>query len=218
MTISSDTPPPVDRGDVSRETPPPHAAGVFASRLDLAEQYAEILATDGVVKGLIGPREVPRIWDRHVMNSAVVVPRVPEAATVADVGTGAGLPGIVWAIARPDLHVTLIEPLLRRTTFLEQAVADLGLTNVEVVRSRAEDVHRTFDVVTARAVAALDKLGRWCMPLVAPGGVLLAMKGRSASEEVEVATATLHRLGATSIVVASYDNGDVPTTVVEVTR
>jgi 16S rRNA (guanine527-N7)-methyltransferase len=212
----SDTQP--DDGHVSRETPPPHAAGVFGSRLDLAIAYADILATDGVVKGLIGPREVPRIWDRHVMNSAVVAPRLPQAATVADIGTGAGLPGIVWAIARPDVHVTLVEPLLRRTTFLDQAVADLGLSNVTVLRSRAEDVHQTFDVVTARAVAALDKLGRWCMPLVRPGGVLLAMKGRSAADEVQTATATLHRLGATSIVVTTYENGDVPTTVVEVTR
>jgi 16S rRNA (guanine527-N7)-methyltransferase len=214
----SDTPRPPVSGDVSRETPPPHAAGVFASRLGLATAYADILATDGVVKGLIGPREVPRIWDRHVMNSAVVAPRLPEGATVADIGTGAGLPGIVWAIARPDVHVTLVEPLLRRTRFLEQAVTDLDLDNVTVLRSRAEDVHDTFDVVTARAVAALDKLGRWCMPLVRPGGVLLAMKGRSAAEEVEVATPTLRRLGATSIVVTTYENGDVPTTVVEVTR
>jgi 16S rRNA (guanine527-N7)-methyltransferase len=214
----SDSPDSSEIGDVSRETPPPHAAGVFASRLHLAQRYAEILATDGVVKGLIGPREVPRIWDRHIMNSAVVVPRVPQGASVADVGTGAGLPGLVWAIARPDLRVTLIEPLLRRTTFLDDAVATLGLTNVEVVRSRAEDVSARYDVVTARAVAALDKLARWCMPLVSPGGVMLAMKGRSAADEVEVATATLHRLGATSIVVTTYDNGDVPTTVVEVTK
>ncbi|NRQ49015.1 16S rRNA (guanine(527)-N(7))-methyltransferase RsmG [Aeromicrobium sp. YC3-14] len=204
--------------DVSRETPPPHAAGVFASRLPLAEQYAEILATDGVVRGLIGPREVPRIWDRHVMNSAVVVPRLGDGVTVADVGTGAGLPGLVWAIARPDIHMTLIEPLLRRTSFLEEVVETLGLDNVDVLRSRAEDVHQTYDVVTARAVAGLDKLGRWCMPLVRPGGVLLAMKGRSAADEVSAATATLHRLGATSIVVTSYDNGDVPTTVVEITK
>lgn len=203
--------------DVSRETPPPHAAGVFASRLDLATEYAEILATDGVVKGLIGPREVPRIWDRHIMNSAVVVPRLPEGATVADIGSGAGLPGLVWAIARPDLHVTLVEPLLRRTVFLDQAVIDLGLSNVTVLRSRAEDVTETFDVVTARAVAALDKLARWCMPLVRPGGLFLAMKGRSAADEIKVATATLHRLGATSIVVTTYENGEVPTTVVEVT-
>ncbi|AWB93954.1 16S rRNA (guanine(527)-N(7))-methyltransferase RsmG [Aeromicrobium chenweiae] len=204
--------------DVSRETPPPHAAGVFASRLELAEQYAELLATDGVVRGLIGPREVPRIWDRHIMNSAVVVPRLPQDATVADVGTGAGLPGLVWAIARTDIQMTLIEPLLRRTSFLEEAVEKLGLDNVEVLRARAEEVHTTYDVVTARAVAGLDKLGRWCMPLVRPGGVLLAMKGRSAADEVASATATLHRLGATSIVVTSYDNGDVPTTVVEVSK
>jgi 16S rRNA (guanine527-N7)-methyltransferase len=191
---------------------------VFASRLALAERYAELLATEGVVRGLIGPREVPRLWDRHIMNSAVVAPRVPVGATVADVGTGAGLPGLVWAIARPDVHVTLIEPLLRRTSFLDEAVVELGLTNVEVLRSRAEDVDARFDVVTARAVAALDKLGRWCMPLVKPGGVMLAMKGRSAADEVESAASTLHRLGATSIVVATYDNGEVPTTVVEVTR
>ncbi|REK73137.1 16S rRNA (guanine(527)-N(7))-methyltransferase RsmG [Aeromicrobium endophyticum] len=215
---SSDSPDSSPSGDVSRETPPPHAAGVFASRLELAERYAELLATGGVVRGLIGPREVPRLWDRHIMNSAVVAPRVPSGASVADVGTGAGLPGLVWAIARPDIHMTLIEPLLRRTSFLEEVVDDLGLTNVEVLRSRAEDVSATYDVVTARAVAALDKLGRWCMPLVAPGGVMLAMKGRSAADEVEAAASTLHRLGATSIVVATYDNGEVPTTVVEVTR
>jgi 16S rRNA (guanine527-N7)-methyltransferase len=209
---------PSDHGDVSRETPPPHAAGVFASRLDLAERYAQILATDGVLKGLIGPREVPRVWDRHIMNSAVVVPRIPVGVSVADIGTGAGLPGIVWAIARPDIQVTLVEPLLRRTTFLDDTVAALGLDNVSVVRSRAEDVNETFDVVTARAVAALDKLARWCMPLVSPGGVLLAMKGRSAEDEVAASAATLHRLGATSIVVATYENDEVPTTVVEVTK
>lgn len=219
--MSDHSEPPED-DDVSRETaildsPPPHAAGVFGSRLSLAEQYASILATDGVVKGLIGPREVPRIWDRHIMNSVVVTPRLPVGVTVADVGTGAGLPGLVWAIARPDLTVTLIEPLLRRTTFLDDVVERLGLDNVVVVRARAEEVRDTYGVVTARAVAGLDKLARWCMPLVAPGGTFLAMKGRSAADEVQVATATLHRLGATSIVVATYDNGDVPTTVVEVT-
>lgn len=204
--------------DVSRETPSPHAAGVFASRLPLAQEYAHLLATEAVVRGLIGPREVPRIWDRHMMNSAVVAARLPVGATVADVGTGAGLPGLVWAIARPDIQMTLIEPLLRRTNFLDEVVRQLGLENVTVVRSRAEDVDQKFDVVTARAVAALDKLGRWCMPLVRPGGVLLAMKGQTAHEEVSAATATLHRLGATSIVVKTYDNGEVPTTVVEVSK
>ena len=206
------------RSDVSRETPPSNAAGVFAFRLPLAERYAELLATEGVTRGLIGPREVSRLWERHIMNSAFVLPRVPKGATVADVGSGAGLPGLVWAIGRPDLTVSLIEPLLRRTTFLEQAVEDLGLDNVKVVRSRAEDVHEVFDVVTARAVAPLDRLARWCLPLVRPGGVLLALKGRTAAEEVATATATLHRLGATTIVVSTYGADGGPTTVVEVTK
>lgn len=207
-----------ERPDVSRETPPSSAAGVFSSQLPVAEQYADLLATEGVVRGLIGPREVPRLWDRHILNSAVVLPRVPQGATVADVGTGAGLPGLVWAIARPDLKVTLIEPLLRRTTFLDEAVVKLGLDNVVVLRARAEDVKETYDVVTARAVAPLDKLGRWCLPLVRKGGVLLALKGRTAEEEVKASTATLHRLGATTIVVSTYGEDDNPTTVVEVTK
>lgn len=200
---------------VSRET-------VFGERLPLAERYAELLATSGVERGLIGPREVDRLWERHLFNCAAPVVRVPEGSTVADVGAGAGLPGMVWAIARPDLHVTLIEPLLRRTTWLEEVVADLGLQDqVTVLRSRAEDVDQTFDVVTARAVAALDKLARWCMPLVRPGGLLLALKGRSAAEEVEAARATLARLKAGDIVVATYGHRwdlEVPTTLVEVQR
>lgn len=216
MTDRSRTPD--DRADVSRETPPSYAAGVFASRLPLAERYADLLASEGVTRGLLGPREVPRLWDRHIMNSAVVWPRVPEGATVADVGSGAGLPGLVWAIGRPDLKVSLIEPLLRRTVFLEEAVSTLGLDNVEVVRARAEDVKETYDVVTARAVAPLDRLGRWCLPLVRRGGVLLALKGRTAQDEVAASTATLHRLGATTIVVTTYGTDGVPTTVVEVTK
>ena len=139
-------------------------------------------------------------------------------ATVADVGSGAGLPGLVWAIARPDLHVTLIEPLLRRTVFLEEAVEALGLDQVRVLRSRAEDVSETFDVVTARAVAPLEKLARWCLPLVRPGGVLLAVKGQTAEEEVTSSRVALHKLGATDIVVTSHGDLQIPTTVVEVTR
>ncbi|WP_187271937.1 16S rRNA (guanine(527)-N(7))-methyltransferase RsmG [Aeromicrobium terrae] len=203
---------------VSRETPPSSAAGVFADRLELAERYVDMLATAGVERGLIGPREVPRLWSRHVLNCAVVVPRIPESATVADVGSGAGLPGLVWAIARPDLQVTLIEPLLRRTTFLEEAVTDLGLDSVTVLRARAEEVDETFDVVTARAVASLEKLGSWCLPLVRPGGVLLALKGQKASEEVRASRGALQKQGATDIVVTSYGDLDVPTTVVEVSR
>ena len=200
---------------VSRET------AAFGERLPLAERYAEILATAGVQRGLIGPREVDRLWDRHLLNCAAPVVRVPENATVADVGAGAGLPGLVWAIARPDLHVTLIEPLLRRATFLEEVSEELGLDNVAVLRARAEEVSEKYDVVTARAVAALDKLARWCMPLVKPGGLLLALKGRSAADEVESARATLKRLKAGDIVVATYGQDwglEVPTTVVEVQR
>ena len=203
---------------VSRETPPSSAAGVFGDRLDVAERYVDMLTSVGVERGLIGPREIPRLWERHIMNCAVVVPRVPFGASVADVGSGAGLPGVVWAIARPDLELTLIEPLLRRTVFLEEAVATLGLDRVTVLRSRAEDVDERFDVVTARAVAPLEKLATWCLPLVRPGGVLLALKGRTAEEEVASSLVSLHKMGATDIVVSSHGDLRVPTTVVEVSR
>ncbi|TCJ00563.1 16S rRNA (guanine(527)-N(7))-methyltransferase RsmG [Aeromicrobium sp. IC_218] len=204
---------------VSRETtPPPAAHELFGDRLAPMGVYADRLATDGVERGLIGPREVPRLWERHLVNCAVVLPRVAEGVTVADVGTGAGLPGLVWAIARPDLQVTLIETLQRRTIFLQEVVDQLELSNVRVLRSRAEDVHETYDVVTARAVAPLARLGRWCLPLVAPGGVLLALKGRSAADEVDRDGAVLTKLGARSIVVTTYGPQDDPTTVVEVAR
>jgi 16S rRNA (guanine527-N7)-methyltransferase len=167
---------------------------VFASeRLPVVEAFAELLATDGVVRGLIGPREAPRLWDRHLLNSAVLGEAVPRDASVCDIGSGAGLPGLVLAIARPDLELTLVEPLLRRTTFLEEAVESLALTNVEVVRARADALHgrRTFDVVTSRAVAPLDRLLQWSMPLVAPSGALVAMKGSSVTEEIEAAREVL---------------------------
>lgn len=184
----------------------------------MADRYVDLLATTGVERGLIGPREVPRLWERHVMNCAVVVSRVPRGASVGDVGSGAGLPGLVWAIARPDLEVTLIEPLLRRSSFLEEAMTGLGLDRVRVVRARAEDLDETFDVVTARAVAPLEKLVRWCLPLVRVGGVFLALKGRTARGEVASCEQALHKIGATDIVVTSYGDLPVPTTVVEVTR
>lgn len=191
---------------------------MFSSQLPVAQRYTDILAGDGVDRGLIGPREVDRLWDRHVLNCAVVAPRCPEGASVADVGAGAGLPGLVWAIARPDLQVTLIEPLLRRTQFLDEVVAELGLDNVTVLRARAEEVDQTFDVVTARAVAALEKLTKWCWPLVAPDGVLLALKGRSAADEIREAKRTLGRLGVRDTVVRTYGDLEVPTTVVELSR
>jgi len=201
---------------VSRETP--GAVGYFGSDLVPINRYIDLLGTWGIERGLMGPREAPRLWDRHILNCAVVTPRIPLGATVADVGSGAGLPGLVWSIARPDLKVTLIEPLLRRTTFLTEAIDELGLANVSVVRARADEISDAFDVVTARAVADLGRLVSWCLPLVRPGGVLLALKGESVSAEVAMWTEAMRRDGATDIVVASYGDVAMPTTVVEVSR
>ena len=184
---------------MNADTPPLPSApesvrGVCSSeRLPLMEQYAELLSSEAVVRGLIGPREVPRLWDRHIANSAILATVLPADASVCDIGSGAGLPGLVLAIARPDLSVTLVEPLLRRTTFLEEVVAQLHLTNVEVLRGRADALHglRSFDVVTSRAVAPLDRLLAWSMPLVSAHGALIALKGSSISEEIETARPVL---------------------------
>ena len=183
-----------------------------SGRLELAERFARLLATEGVVRGLIGPREAPRLWERHLVNCALLGDLVPKASTVCDIGSGAGLPGVVLAIARPDLSLTLVEPLLRRTTFLEECVDELGLSNVEVVRGRADALHgrRSFDVVTSRAVAPLPRLLEWSMPLVAPTGVLLAMKGSSVAEEIETARADLARWGCEEPEVHVLGDGLVP--------
>ena len=162
---------------------------VFGERLPLAERYAEHLATTGVEWGLVGPREASRVWERHVLNCAVVADLVPPAARVLDIGSGAGLPGIPLALARPDLRVVLVEPLARRVEWLRMVLADLELP-VEVERGRAEDtpIRRRWegaDVVTSRAVAPLHRLAAWCLPLVRPGGMMLAVKGMSAPAEVE---------------------------------
>ncbi len=166
-------------------------------RVELAERYVAWLADAGTERGLIGPREVERLWERHVLNSAVVGEWIEDGRTVADVGSGAGLPGIPLALARPDLKVTLVEPLLRRATFLQEVVDDLRL-DVEVVRARAEELHgeRSFDVVTSRAVAPLDRLASWCMPLVARAGAMVALKGSSVEEEIAEHQSTLSRHGA----------------------
>lgn len=162
---------------------------MFSDALPTATAFAGLLATDGIVRGLIGPREVPRLWDRHLLNCAVVTDAIAEGVSVCDIGSGAGLPGLVMAIRRPDLQLTLVEPLLRRTTFLEEATVALGLVNVRVVRARAEELHgrEAFDVVTSRAVAPLDRLSRWSLPLVRAGGEFLAMKGSSAEDELAAA-------------------------------
>jgi 16S rRNA (guanine527-N7)-methyltransferase len=178
-----------------------NAAKVFGLRLQLAERYAQLLATAGVERGLIGPREVDRLWERHLLNCAVVTDLVPPSARVVDVGSGAGLPGLAMAIRRPDLSVDLVESLGRRTSFLDQAVDLLGVADqVRVVRGRAEDAQVRSAVgeagwVTARAVAPLDRLMRWCLPLLAPGGSLLAVKGERAAAELKEFGALVARLG-----------------------
>lgn len=199
------------------------AGALFGDRLPVAAAYAELLAHDGVLRGLIGPREAPRIWERHLLNCAAVAELIPENCSVLDVGSGAGLPGLVLAIARPDLSIVLIEPLARRTAFLTEAVEALGLTrSVTVVRARAEEYPavstRPADIVTARAVAPLDRLAGWCLPLAAIGGRLLAMKGSSAADEVTEHRDAVHELGGGSPVVCRCGVGmiDPPTTVVEI--
>jgi 16S rRNA (guanine527-N7)-methyltransferase len=204
------------------------AERVFGDRLSTAIRYAELLMTAGVVRGLIGPREAPRIWERHLLNCAVVAELIPEDARVADVGAGAGLPGIVLAVARPDLSVILVEPLARRTAFLLEAATALGLARTTVVRARAEECvpgrgeprFELADVVTARAVAPLDRLTAWCLPLAAEGGRVLALKGESAAEEVEAHRDVIARLGGDSPAIRQCGAGlvDPPTTVVEITR
>ena len=182
---------------------------VFARALPLAEKFADLLAGEATVRGLIGPREVPRLWERHLLNCAVITDLMPPDSTVCDVGSGAGLPGIALAIRRPDLKVTLVEPLLRRTTFLDLAVSTMGLSNVTVRRGRAEELQneseagQVFDVVTSRAVAPMDRLAGWSLPLVREGGLFLAMKGSSVAKELESAAQQIRRLGGTDAQVRS---------------
>jgi 16S rRNA (guanine527-N7)-methyltransferase len=197
---------------------PAEAGSIFGPAVDAAAEYARLLATEGTVRGLIGPREVPRLWERHLLNSAAIASLVPVGARVVDVGSGAGLPGIPLALARPDLTVTLLEPLARRVAFLTECVHRLGLERVTVVRGRAEEgpIRRQLggaDVVTARAVAPLEKLAGWCLPLLRPGGLLLAMKGSTAAAEL-AATGPLP--GAADALLTQA--GDPAATVIVVTR
>lgn len=204
--------------------PPPPAAEVFGSRLADAERFAELLAGEGTVRGLIGPREVPRLWDRHLLNSAVVGEAIPDGARVLDVGSGAGLPGIALALARPDLEVALVEPMARRVAWLDEVVGRLGLP-IAVHRGRAESADLRakvgrWDVVTARAVAPLGRLAGWCLPLLTEDGRLIALKGERAQDEVERDAAELRANGAGTIEVVRYGHAVVrpATTVVLVGR
>ncbi|MEV8149355.1 16S rRNA (guanine(527)-N(7))-methyltransferase RsmG [Arthrobacter sp. NPDC080073] len=196
------------------------AEKIFGDRLGLARRYVEHLATSGTERGLIGPREVPRLWSRHVLNCAVIESVIAHGSHVADVGSGAGLPGLCLAIARPDLELTLIEPLERRVIWLQEVVDDLGLGNVTVMRTRAELAVGMVDadVVTARAVSALSKLAGLTIPLLNGKGEVVAIKGRSAAEEIEQAAKVIRRLGGveTSVVVCGQELLEEPTTVVRI--
>lgn len=175
-------------------------------------RYAELLAEAGVQRGLIGPREVPRLWERHILNCAVLSEAVPEGVTVCDVGSGAGLPGIPLALVREDLNITLLEPLLRRTNFLTEVVELLGLDHVTVVRGRAEEVLGKLapvHVVTARAVAPLDRLATWGIPLLRPYGEMLALKGDTAEEELKASATALSKLGAVETSILQVGEGIV---------
>jgi 16S rRNA (guanine527-N7)-methyltransferase len=200
---------------------PEQAREVFGDRFADAVRYAELLAEAGVQRGLIGPREVPRLWERHLLNCAVLSEAVPEGVTVCDVGSGAGLPGIPLALVRDDLNITLLEPLLRRTTFLTEVVELLGLDHVTVVRGRAEEVLGKLPpvhVVTARAVAPLDRLAAWGIPLLRPYGEMLALKGDTAEEELKAAATALSKLGAVETSILHVGEGivDPMSTVVRV--
>jgi 16S rRNA (guanine527-N7)-methyltransferase len=204
--------------------PPPAAAAVFGDRLDLARRYVAHLAGTGVERGLLGPHEAPRMWERHVLNCAVVAELLPDGARVVDLGSGAGLPGIPLVLARPDLSVVLVEPLARRVDWLREVVEDLGLS-VRVERGRAEEPGvrgrwEGADVVTARAVAPLARLAEWALPLLRPAGSLLALKGESAATEVARDAPAVRKLGGGDPRVVRCGVGvvDPPSTVVVVER
>ena len=206
--------------------PPPVASNVFGPRLVQIQIYAELLAGAGVERGLIGPAETQRLWDRHLLNSAVVAELIPMSQELtgtgnfelADLGSGAGLPGVVLAILLPDIRVVLVEPMLRRATFLQECIGALGLGNVEVRRARAEDLAGEIraDVVTARAVASLDRLAALASGLARPGGLVLAIKGGTAAAELERAGPVLRQLGVTGAEIVTAGSGLVgqPATVI----
>lgn len=180
------------------EKEPAYAAELFGDQIELARGFAQRLAQDSETFGLLGPRELPRIWSRHVINSGLLAELVPDGSKVADVGSGAGLPGIPMAIAQPMAQFTLVEPMERRANWLNQVVQDLGITNVRVLRARAEDVVETdFDLATARAVAALDKLLKMLTPLIKDSRekTIIAMKGSKAQEEIAEAAKRIAQLG-----------------------
>ena len=192
--------------------PMPEVAGeIFGPAAPKAEHYARLLAGLGVDRGLIGPNEIPRVWERHLLNCAVVASLVPTPCSLVDLGSGAGLPGIVLALLLPDAEVTLLEPMAKRAAFLEECVTELGLDNATVRRARAEELAGTVavDVVTARAVAPLDRLAVLAVRLLRPGGTVLAIKGAKAAQEVQAAQGALTRLGVQHAEVLLAGSGKV---------
>lgn len=206
-------------GSVEVERPTDEARELFGIAFAGAERFAEMLAAEGELRGLVGPRELPRLWTRHIVNSAAVVPFLPARGTVADVGSGAGFPGIVVALLRPDLEVVLIEIMERRIDWLGDVVDELDLDNVTLRRARAEDVRERFDVVTARAVANLTKLVRLTAPLLRQGGSLLALKGARAEAEAEAAGHVVRKAGLKPAIIHEVVTpGEELTKVVQVRR
>ena len=202
------------------EAEPAAAVAIFGDQIDQARSFAQTLANDSDELGLLGPRELDKLWSRHILNSVVVAELVSPGDKVADVGSGAGLPGIPMAIARPDADFVLIEPMERRSSWMLEVVEDLGLKNVRILRSRAEDVtEQDFDIVTARAVAALDKLLKMCVPLLKPGGALIALKGSKAAEEIANSKKLEKKIGISSfeILVCGEKFLAEPTSVVKTT-
>ncbi|MCS4490458.1 16S rRNA (guanine(527)-N(7))-methyltransferase RsmG [Corynebacterium sp. ES2794-CONJ1] len=192
--------------------------------MEKAQRYHQLLATMGLERGFLGPRELPRLWDRHILNCAVIGEAIKPNMRVADIGSGAGLPGIPLAIARPDLDIVLIEPLLKRSEFLKYVAVELDLNNIWVLRGRAEEkeVRREVggvDIVTSRAVAPLGKLAGWSLPLVDKGGRMLALKGSSVHEEIERDKRVITKAGGADIKV--FTVGEIlpePTTVVSIRK
>lgn len=201
------------------EQPTQEMRELFGLAFGAAEHFAQMLVEEGELRGLLGPRELPRLWSRHLVNSAAVVPFLPARGTVADIGSGAGFPGIVVALLRPDLDITLIETMERRTAWLQDVVDELDLDNVTIRRARAEEVKDRFDVVTARAVANLSKLVRLTAPLLRQGGCLLALKGAKAQAEVEDAKYVIKKARLEPALVHEVVTpGEETTMVVEVRR
>jgi len=196
----------------------PDVRAYFGERFPTVLHFAQLLAVEGETRGLLGPREYDRLWERHILNSAALVQFLPPGS-LADVGSGAGLPGLVVAAMEPERHIVLIEPMDRRVTWLRDATRALELPHVEVIRGRAEEVGIEVDVVTARAVAAIDKLVKWCSPLLAERGTMVLLKGRSASEELERAKYAMRKARLTGEVLAATTLPALePTTVVRMKR